>query len=73
MWQKLWAWCRKSATIAVARGQILAGALLEILNQAVILISSANAAQFLPPRWLAIYMLTSGIITELARRRTLAD
>ena len=37
------------------------------------LISGANAAQFLPPRWLTLYLLASGIITELARRRTLTN
>jgi len=46
--------------------------LIGVLNEAIVFISGTNAHQFLPPRWLTVYLLASGIITELARRRTLA-
>jgi hypothetical protein len=71
MFKKIWAWCRSSATIVLARAQIFAALLIEVLNQAFSIITSANPGLFLPPRWLGIYMLASGIVTELARRRTL--
>jgi hypothetical protein len=72
MLKKIWAWCRSSATIVFARGQIFAAVLIEVLNQGFSIVTNANPGMFLPPRWLAIYMLVSGIVTELARRRTLA-
>ena len=71
MLNRIWNWCRHSATIAIARAQVMAGALIGILSEAVVFISGTNAHQFLPPRWLTIYLIVSGVITELARRRTL--
>jgi hypothetical protein len=71
MLQKIWAWCRQSATLVVARGQVIAGALIGVLNEVAMIIGGSNAAQFLPPRWLSLYLFASGVITELARRRTL--
>ena len=72
MFKKIWNWCRHSATIVIARVQVIAGVLIGVLNEAIVFISGTNAHQFLPPRWLTVYLLASGIITELARRRTLA-
>ena len=72
MLQKIWVWCRRSATIVVARAQVIAAALFEIVYQAVVFLGAANVSQFLPPRWLTLYLCVSGVVTELARRRTLA-
>jgi hypothetical protein len=72
MLKKIWAWCRSSATIVIARAQIVAALLIEVLDQVFSIVGNANPGMFLPPRWLGIYMLASGIVTELARRRTLA-
>ncbi len=73
MFEKIWIWCRESATIAFARAQVIAGALIAILDEVVLFIGNTNAANLLPPRWLTLYLLASGVITELARRRTLSN
>lgn len=72
MLDRIWNWCRHSATIVIARAQVAAGALIVILDEVATFIANTNTVNFLPPKWLTIYLVASGIVTELARRRTLA-
>lgn len=77
--QRFWNWCRHSATIVVARLQVLAGfaivatgVLLDAASWVVDLASIAGVQAHLPTKWQGIVAVASGIIVELARRRTLA-
>lgn len=71
MFDKLWEWCRESATILWARFMLLGGILLSIANEIASIAQAANLIQFLPPRWASITLAVIGVITELARRRTI--
>lgn len=65
MWQKLWAWCKRSETLAWARLQMLLG----ILAAALTYVDPHMLAGVLPPAWLPWIVLASGIATEYLRRR----
>lgn len=62
--EKVKAWFRHSTTILWARLQVVLAALWSVL-------SVADLAPLLNPKWLAVWLIVSGTITELTRRRTL--
>ena len=64
IWQKLTDWCRDSATIGWARFQMLLAAVFAAL-------SAVDLSPVLGPKWLVGWMILSGVVTEIARRRTL--
>lgn len=57
----LWAWCKHSHTIMFARLQVLAGSVWAVLT-------TGDLAPLLEPRWLTVWLIVSGTITEFARR-----
>ena len=63
-WEKLKTWCKDSVTIAWARLQVLFGAIW-------IALQSTDLAPLLNPKWLTVWLVFSGVVTELTRRRTL--
>jgi thiamine transporter ThiT len=71
VWNRLKKLFRYSMTIFVARLSVVAGVLVE----AVALLSdpsvSSGVSQLLPDYYLPYYMIGMGLLTELARRRTL--
>ena len=75
MWifAKLKTWFRHSVTIAWARLLQTAGMTLELIAQAVDALQAVNAQvlPFVPPKWVGLYTLGIGLVTELARRRSL--
>jgi hypothetical protein len=64
MWPRIKAWFDHSATIAWARMQILFAVAWGVL-------STTDLAPLLGPRWLTGWLILSGVVTELTRRRTL--
>lgn len=72
MWDRIKTWFRNSATILWARLVACAGLLLaaaETVLQDPALSQAVQAA--LQPRYVPYYVIAIGLITELARRRTL--
>lgn len=74
MLQKLWLWCKKSATIVWARIQYLGGVLIAALIAA---FSGFDFTRLLTMnKYDVVKMLSAvavaGIITEVARRRSLS-
>jgi hypothetical protein len=72
MWDKLAAWFRHSATILWARLVACAGlvmvALEAMLHDPNVSLAIQSALQ---PKYVPYYVIAIGLITELARRRTL--
>lgn len=64
MIEKLKNWFRHSTTIAWARLQILLAAVWSVLTV-------TDLSPLLNPKWLAVWLVISGTVTELTRRRTL--
>lgn len=64
MWPGIKAWFDHSSTIAWARMQVLLAVAWGVL-------STTDLAPLLGPRWLTGWLILSGVITELTRRRTL--
>jgi hypothetical protein len=73
MWFKIKSWFGNSVTILWARVQVLAGLLAAFLMA---LASDANvtgAVQVaLEPKFIPYYVIAIGLITEIARRRTIS-
>ena len=71
MWGKTKAWFKHSVTILWARAMTLGGAVLATL---VSLSSDPNVGaaiqSVLQPRFIPYYVIAIGILTEMARRRT---
>ncbi len=72
MWDKAKAWFKNSITILWARVQVLAG----IVAASVLALASdpdvTNALQTaLQPKFIPYYVIAIGILTEIARRRTI--
>jgi hypothetical protein len=63
-WEKIKAWFKDSLTIAWARLQVLFAALWGVLT-------TTDLAPLLNPKWLTAWLVLSGLVTELTRRRTL--
>ena len=58
------AWFKNSTTILWARLQVLAAAVWAVLTQ-------TDLAPLLDQKWLTGWLILSGVVTELTRRRTL--
>ena len=71
MWDKIKAWFKHSVTILWARAMTLGGAVLATL---VSLSGDPNVSgaiqSVLQPKFIPYYVIAIGLITELARRRT---
>lgn len=63
-WEKVKAWFKDSTTIAWARMQVLFAAIWAVLL-------STDLAPLLSQKWLTGWLVLSGLVTELTRRRTL--
>ncbi len=66
MWDKLKAWFSRSETILFARLQVLAGAVWAVLT-------AVDLSPVLEPKWLTVWLIASGVVTELARRARATD
>lgn len=64
MWQKVKQWFNESMTILWARAQMLIGVVWTTL-------SAVDLSPVLPPKWLPVWLVLSGVVTELTRRRSL--
>lgn len=73
MWNKIKAWFENSMTILWARIQVVAGAMVAAAFALLQNPDVTNALQAaLQPRFIPYYVIAIGLITELARRRTVA-
>lgn len=63
-WDKIKSWFKESTTILWARLQILLAAIWGVL-------ATVDLSPVLNPKWMAAWLIVSGTITELTRRRTL--
>lgn len=59
---KIFAWCKDSGTILFARLQIAAAVVWGVA-------SVTDLTPLLPPKYLTMWLLFSGVTTELVRRR----
>ena len=64
MWDKIKAFFKNSMTIFWARVQVLLAVVWGVL-------STVDLSPILPSKWLPVWLVISGVVTELARRRTL--
>ena len=73
IFEKLKMWFHHSVTIAWARLLQFAGLALEFTAQVVDVLQAVNAQilPIVPPKWVGLYTLGIGLVTELARRRSL--
>ena len=73
MWDKIKAWFKYSLTILWARVIALAGLLLAA-GQALLADPNVTGAiqSVLQPKFIPYYVIAIGLVTELARRRTVA-
>mgnify|MGYP001563001663 CR=1 FL=1 len=62
MWTKIKTFFKDSETIFWARLQAFAGVVFTVL-------STVNLSPLLPPKYLTIWLILSGVVTELLRRR----
>ncbi len=71
MWNKIKAWFKNSITILWARVVALSGLLL-VAAQSLLQDPNVAAAiqSVLQPRFIPYYVIAIGVITEIARRRT---
>lgn len=73
MWDKIKAWFKYSVTILWARAVALAGLLLAAGETLLADQNVTGAIQsVLQPRFVPYFIIAIGLITELARRRTVA-
>lgn len=61
MWAKIKEWCRGAHTIVFARLQIIFAAVWAVLTV-------TDLAPLLGPKWIVVWLLFSGIVTEYLRR-----
>jgi hypothetical protein len=61
MFRRIRAWFKDSETIFFARLQLLAGAVWGTLT-------AMDLSPLLEPKWLTVWLIFSGVVTELARR-----
>ena len=66
MWTKIKSWFKNSETIFFARAQVFIGAVWGVMI-------ATNLAPVLSEKHLTIWLIVSGVITELARRRNATD
>jgi hypothetical protein len=73
MWSKTKSWFGNSLTILWARIQVLAGLLAAFLMALATDPNVTGAVQVaLEPRFIPYYVIAIGLITEVARRRTIS-
>jgi hypothetical protein len=73
MWSKTKSWFGNSLTILWARIQVLAGLLAAFLMALATDPNVTGAIQVaLEPRFIPYYVIAIGLITEIARRRTIS-
>ena len=73
MWDKIKAWFKNSMTILWARVVALAGIVLAFLPTLTADPTIGAAVQAaLQPRFVVYYLIAIGVITEIARRRTVS-
>ena len=73
MWSKTKSWFGNSLTILWARIQVLAGLLAAVLMALATDPNVTGAIQIvLEPRFIPYYVIAIGLITEVARRRTIS-
>ncbi|HET8545257.1 MAG TPA: hypothetical protein VFL68_12200 [Pseudolabrys sp.] len=73
MWSKTKSWFGNSLTILWARIQVLAGLLAALLMALATDPNVTGAIQVaLEPRFIPYYVIAIGLITEIARRRTIS-
>ena len=73
MWSKTKSWFGNSLTILWARIQVLAGLLAAFLMALATDPNVTGAVQAaLEPRFIPYYVIAVGLITEIARRRTIS-
>ncbi len=72
MWNKVKAWCKHSITILWARAVALMGLLLAA-GQSVLADPNVTGAiqTALQPKYIPYYVIAIGLVTEIARRRSL--
>lgn len=63
-WDKVCAWFKDSATIVWARAQLLLAAVWGVLV-------TVDLTPILSQKWITVWLIISGTVTELTRRRTL--
>lgn len=63
-WDKIKAWFKDSVTIAWARFQLLLAAVWGVLL-------TVDLTPVLSQKWMTAWLIFSGVVTELTRRRTL--
>ncbi len=67
MLDKIKSWFKNSVTIAWARVQTVLGTVFAVLGA----VDLSPLTSALPAKWAGVWLVISGIITEIARRRTL--
>lgn len=63
-WQSIKDWFKDSTTIAWARIQMLLAAVWGVL-------AVTDLSPVLSQKWLTVWLIVSGVVTEITRRRTL--
>ena len=58
-------WFKDSLTVVWARIQMVLGVILSV-------VAAVDMSPIIPPRWLPLWLIASGVITEFCRRRTLS-
>ncbi len=72
MWTKIKAWCKHSITILWARSVALMGLLLAAAQSVLADPTVTGAIQTaLQPQYIPYYVIAIGLVTEIARRRSL--
>ena len=66
MWTKIKTFFKDSETIFWARLQVFAGVVFATL-------STTDLTPLLPPKYLTLWLVFSGVVTELLRRRRAVD
>lgn len=65
-WKSLWTrvknWFKDSETLFWARLQVFVGILIEV-------VAMTDLSPVLPPAWIPIWFIFSGVLTEILRRR----
>lgn len=69
MWEKIKRFFKHSETILLARVQALAGLVLA----AVVAVDPQLLATYLPTKYVPLWLIVSGVLTEYARRRRAED
>jgi len=69
MWTKIRAFFKDSETIFLARLQTLLG----IISAAWLAIDHNAIAQYIESKWIPVYLIGDGIVTEVARRYRATD